>query len=109
MGLAAKSGLRAIAITDHDSVGGIAPALECAEGKGLESMGFKSDGLVGQSAFDLWREMPGVVEDIRRALAGEAFASVVEMAGLVFEAGWSPLRGRNGDVAGTVDLVGSHK
>lgn len=71
-----------------------------AEGKGLESLGFKSDGLVGQSAFDLWREMPGVVEDIRRALAGEAFASVVEMAGLVFEAWWSPLREWNGDVAG---------
>ncbi len=36
VGLALKNGLSAIAITDHDAIGGIAPAMEYARGKPLE-------------------------------------------------------------------------
>jgi PAS domain S-box-containing protein len=65
------------------------------EGRGLEALDLEPSQLVGQSVFDLFRERPDILENVRRALTAEAFTSIVELDGAVFEAHWSPLR--NGD------------
>jgi PAS domain S-box-containing protein len=71
-----------------------------AEGQGLMSMGIESDRVVGRPAADVWREAPEIGDEIRRALSGEAFVSLMGMDGAVFEAHWTPLRDRHGDLRG---------
>jgi len=71
-----------------------------AEGQGLKSLGIELGTLVGKSACDLWRSVPGAREDTRRALGGEAFASFMEIGGRVLEANWTPLCDQQSDVIG---------
>ncbi len=85
-------------------------ALDCegvftlSEGKGLKALGLEPGQLVGLSAFEVYREVPRIVEAIRRALAGEEFSVIVETAGLIFETWFSPvLLGESGEVA---DVIG---
>lgn len=76
-----------------------------SEGRGLEALGLKPGQVVGQSAFEMYHDVPQVIEDSRRALAGEAFASMVEVAGLVFESWYAPLRDQSGAVVGTIGVA----
>jgi len=75
------------------------------EGKGLRALGFNPTGLVGQSVFALFRDAPPVVENHRRALAGEECEAVVEMAGRAFESRYTPLRDRHGRVTGLISVA----
>jgi diguanylate cyclase (GGDEF)-like protein/PAS domain S-box-containing protein len=76
-----------------------------SEGKGLEALGLKPGEVVGQSVFDVYRDVPQIVENIRRALAGEALDAVVEVAGLVFESWYSPLRDQEGEITGVIGVA----
>src|SRR3989454_2569933 len=71
-----------------------------AEGRGLDALGARPAQLVGQSVFQLYADLPQALADVRRALAGEGFSSVVEVYGIVFEASYTPIRDRDGNVAG---------
>jgi len=75
------------------------------EGKGLEALGLKPSQVVGRSAFDVYRDVPQVVENIRRSLAGEEFASTVEVGESTFETRYSPLRDENGQVIGLIGVA----
>ena len=61
-----------------------------SEGKGLEPQGLKPGELVGRSVFEIYRDVPAIPADNRRALAGESFTATVEVAGLVFETHYAP-------------------
>ncbi len=76
--------------------------LTLSEGKGLEALGLKPGEVVGQSVFDLYHDVPQIVEDVRRALAGEAFVSTVEVNGVILEPWYSPLRDQDGEVTGAI-------
>jgi len=47
-----------------------------SEGKGLDDLGLEPGQLVGSSVFEVYRETPQIVADVRRALAGEEFSAV---------------------------------
>ena len=76
-----------------------------SEGRGLAALGLRPGEVVGRSVFDLYGHVPQIVEDARRALAGRAFSSVVEVGGLVFESWYGPLRGREGEVSGVIGVA----
>jgi len=76
-----------------------------SEGKGLAALGLKPGEVVGRSVFDVYRDVPEIVEHNRRALAGESFSAMVEVAGLVFESHYSSLRDPKGEVAGAIGLA----
>ena len=76
-----------------------------SEGKGLDALGVKPGERVGQSAFALYRDAPEVLDDYRRALAGEVVTSVREQAGAVFEVWWSPLRDASGEITGVIGVA----
>lgn len=63
-----------------------------SEGQGLPALGLRPGQAVGQSVFDLYRDVPEVLRDIRRALAGEPVRGITNVAGLVFESSFTPLR-----------------
>ncbi len=71
-----------------------------SEGKGLEPQGLKPGELIGRSVFEVYRDVPRILEDSRRALNGEAFTSTVEVSGLIFDTHYSPVRDPNGQVIG---------
>src|SRR6185295_19866603 len=62
-----------------------------SEGEGLRALGLKSGEVVGQSVFDIYRDNPQVLDNVRRALAGETFSSAVEVGELTFDTRYSPL------------------
>ncbi|MBD1939513.1 PAS domain S-box protein [Microcoleus sp. FACHB-68] len=73
-----------------------------SEGKVLETLGLRPGQLLGQSIFDVYREVPQIVENCRRALAGEAFSCTVELNGLAFESWYNPLFNDSGQVTGLI-------
>ncbi|HVU49102.1 MAG TPA: response regulator [Polyangia bacterium] len=62
------------------------------EGRGLASLGMKPGQSIGVSVFDLYKDEPTVLDNIRRGLAGEEFSAVVRVAGRVYETMNVPLR-----------------
>ena len=73
-----------------------------SEGSGLKVLGVLPNASVGHSIFDRYSGYPAVCEAARRALAGEASTSVVDLYGVVFESHYTPLRGPDGGVAGVI-------
>jgi two-component system, cell cycle sensor histidine kinase and response regulator CckA len=74
------------------------------EGRGLDSVGVRAGMLIGRSAFELYADLPQALADVRRALAGETFSSVVEVFGVVFESWYTPIRDDDGAVAGVIGV-----
>lgn len=78
-----------------------------AEGRALEKLGLRSGQVVGQSVFHLYSNYPNVVHQVNRALSGEEFSSVTELAdmGICFETHWAPVLNGNGKPAGTIGIA----
>lgn len=56
----------------------------------------------GESIFDVYSDQPEIERNVRRALAGETFATVVEVRGVAFDARYAPLYDDRGEVVGVV-------
>jgi PAS domain S-box-containing protein len=75
------------------------------EGEGLSSLSLKPGELVGQSIFEVYADHPMVGENIRRALAGEAFTVSVEIAEFVFDVRYSPLTDESDSIVGVIGVA----
>jgi PAS domain S-box-containing protein len=77
------------------------------EGKGLQSLGWNPARIIGRTIFDVCRDAPSVVANARRALAGEEFTSIDEVArnGLIWEIIWFPIRGPDGSLEGSAAVA----
>lgn len=76
-----------------------------SEGNGLKVLGREPGEVVGRSIFEVYRDIPQVLENVSRALAGETLQVETNVAGLVFDTWYSPLRGENGEVVGLVGVA----
>ena len=76
-----------------------------SEGRGLAALDLKPGQLVGQSAFEVYRDVPRVVENLKRALAGEDFTDVVDVGALAFETRYTPVRDEAGQIAGVIGIA----
>ncbi len=85
--------------TDHEGV------LTLAEGKALDLFSLKPGKVVGRSVFEAYRDLTQVVDNVRRALAGEEVAETVELEGVTFEARYSPMRDGKGEITGSVGVA----
>jgi signal transduction histidine kinase/ActR/RegA family two-component response regulator len=75
-----------------------------SEGQGLASLGLRPGEVVGLSAFDLYKDSPDVVRDLRRGLAGDEFSSLVEVGNNAFETRYFPLRDALGALTGVLGV-----
>jgi two-component system cell cycle sensor histidine kinase/response regulator CckA len=77
------------------------------EGKALQKLGKVPGQSIGLSMFDMYRNYPGLIANVRRALLGQEFSSLDELPelGLCFETHWAPLRAENGTLAGTIAVA----
>ncbi|MEK7745171.1 MAG: ATP-binding protein, partial [Elusimicrobiota bacterium] len=62
-----------------------------SEGRGLDGLGLKPGEVVGRSVFEVYKDNPAILANIRRALAGESFGDLNEAAGRVFDTRYTPL------------------
>ncbi|HYM79909.1 MAG TPA: PAS domain-containing protein [Candidatus Limnocylindria bacterium] len=76
-----------------------------SEGRGLDAMGLTPGANVGKSAFEIYREEPEVVENLRRALAGEEFTAVTHFGSLAFETLYQPIRDPHGEITGLIGVA----
>ncbi len=76
-----------------------------SEGRELASLGLKPGEVVGQSALELYRDVPSVVEGIRMALEGKTQRSVDLIGDIVFETIYSPLLGADGRQKGLIGIA----
>jgi two-component system NtrC family sensor kinase len=61
-------------------------------GGGLSALGLASGAIVGQNVFELYRDCASVVDNVRRALAGEAVEFSTELPGTSFDTRLVPIR-----------------
>ncbi|MDH4038255.1 MAG: PAS domain-containing protein, partial [Candidatus Krumholzibacteria bacterium] len=71
-----------------------------SEGRGLEPLGLKPGQVVGMSAFELYKDTPQILKNIRACLAGESVNEVVYVGNAVYETLYSPRIDEAGQVAG---------
>ncbi|HVE65910.1 MAG TPA: PAS domain S-box protein, partial [Thermoanaerobaculia bacterium] len=76
-----------------------------SEGKGLEAVGLTPGEVVGRSVWELYSEEPGVLENVRRALAGENHTGIVRMGEIEFETRYAPYRDAAGRVLGVIGVA----
>jgi PAS domain S-box-containing protein len=76
-----------------------------SEGKGLEVLRVKPGDVVGQSVFEVYHDVPQILENVQRALAGEAFYTTVEISELAFESWYAPLYDQNGTINGVIGVA----
>ena len=75
------------------------------EGKGLEALGQKSGQFVGQSAFELYRDYPELVENIRCGLSGKQAVCITQVDNVVYDNRATPVRDKNGQVTGVIGVA----
>ncbi len=75
-----------------------------AEGAGLAAIGREPGDAVGHSIFDRYAARPDILDDVRRALAGETFSTQREISGVIFETRYIPQRDPDGRTAGMIAL-----
>src|SRR5262249_52302912 len=77
-------------------------AFTLAGGRALAALDLTPGELVGQSAYDVYRDAPQALDSVRRALAGEEFTSVVDVGRFAFETRYTPVRDAEGRIKGLI-------
>ncbi|HEV2827045.1 MAG TPA: PAS domain S-box protein [Pyrinomonadaceae bacterium] len=76
-----------------------------SEGEGLKALNLKPGEVVGRSVFEVYRDNPQVLAQVRRALAGESFSDVVDVGALSFETRYTPLTNQEGNCSGVIGVA----
>lgn len=84
-----------------------------SEGGKLMALGWDPGEMVGRSIAELDAEVPEISENTRRAMAGESFASTMELDGVVLATWHAPVSSESGETVGAVgvaiDVTGHHR
>ncbi len=76
-----------------------------SEGEGLKTLGLRPGQIVGQSVFDLYAHVPEILDNVRRALAGESFSTAVQHGDLTFDTRYTPLTDERNQIAGIIGVA----
>jgi PAS domain S-box-containing protein len=76
-----------------------------SEGEGLKALNLKPGELVGQSVFEMYRDNPQIIGNVRTALAGQSVKTDVSVGELVFDVRYTPLRNSSNDVVGVIGVA----
>jgi PAS domain-containing protein len=71
-----------------------------SEGELLAGLGLAPGQIVGLSLYEVYRAHPDIGDSLRRAMAGESFATMAQVAGIAFETYYRPLHDAGGRIVG---------
>lgn len=74
-------------------------------GAALAALGRQPNELLGQSAHEIYRQVPQVLEPMKRALAGETVHEMGTLQDVTLESWYQPLRDQRGQVNGMVGVA----
>ncbi len=75
-----------------------------SEGAGLERLGLAPGQVVGQSVFEMYRDVPDIAGNLRRALGGETVSYDAEVGGLCYHNEVRPQRNQDGAITGLIGV-----
>ncbi|GIV20962.1 MAG: hypothetical protein KatS3mg023_2713 [Armatimonadota bacterium] len=75
-----------------------------SDGKGLQRLGLSPGEVVGQSALELYKDYPDIVDSIRRALQGETVSYFTQVGSLWYQCHYVPQRDAQGRVRGVIGV-----
>jgi len=75
------------------------------EGRGLETLGIKSEDYVGKSLADVALRVPKLEKEIQRVFKGEDFKSTIEIGEIVWEVHFSPITDAGGKINGALGVA----
>ncbi len=75
-----------------------------SEGKGLAKLGLKPGQVVGKSVFELYKDYPDMLEEMRRAFNGETVTGEVNVNGIYFRSWYTPHKNHAGEIIGLLGL-----
>jgi PAS domain S-box-containing protein len=75
-----------------------------SEGKGLAKLGLKPGQVVGKSVFELYKDHPGMLDEMRRAFNGETVTSELNVDGNYFRSWYTPHKNHDGQITGLLGL-----
>jgi len=73
-----------------------------SEGEGLATLGLAPGEVVGKSVFDVYADVPPILENVRNALRGQTIESTVEFANMVWECRYYPIWNPGDEIFGVV-------
>ncbi len=73
-----------------------------SEGKGLDSLGLKPGEVVNRSAFELYKDFPNVISNIKLTLEGHSTSMIFRDRGKIFHCYFSPMFRSDNSVAGMI-------
>jgi two-component system, cell cycle sensor histidine kinase and response regulator CckA len=76
-----------------------------SEGRMLSSLGLKPGQVVGQSAFEMYRNFPAIINGLEAALEGLHCEDIIDVGGVVFDIFFSPHRDSHGKVIGILGMA----
>ena len=76
-----------------------------SEGQGLQALGLRPGQVVGDSVFEMYRDVPAIVQNHQRALRGESLSDEVRVGDLVWDSHVVPLRDASGAVTGAIGVA----
>ena len=76
-----------------------------SEGQALAALGLASGEVVGRPVWEVYRDVPAVLDDVRRALAGEEAVNILRLPGVVFDVRYHPARDPSGQVTGVIGIA----
>ena len=76
-----------------------------AQGRGLAALGHTPRAVMGQSFFDLYYDVPALMLQGHRALAGEEHTALSTVRDVVLETRWTPVHDDQGHVAGVIAVA----
>ena len=75
-----------------------------ADGRGVEAVGLTPAGLLGRSFFEVYRDAPDMLANVRTVLEGATFTAVASVDGFEIETSYSPVRAERGVVTGALGV-----
>lgn len=75
------------------------------EGQGLEKLGSRSDNMVGQSIFDIYRDCPQIIQDAEQALSGEVVKTRVNLNGRSYQTCYTPIFDKQDQVQSVIGIA----
>ncbi len=77
-----------------------------AEGRRLHRLVSKAGQIIGQSIFEIYADLPDMLEQVNRALKGEIFKEIISLKGILFyNTSFSPFKDEKGNIKGIVCMA----